>query len=118
MLGYRSDAKQLMQCFDIMLFASHHEGTPNTLYEALAMGRACVASTADGLGEILEEGKTALLFAPGDVEAMARQLERVLADAPQRQALADQALIRAKDFDGMRCVHTMETTYEKIMSGK
>jgi hypothetical protein len=49
---------------------------------------------------------------------MARQLERVLADAPQRQALADQALIRAKDFDGMRCVHTMETTYEKIMSGK
>jgi glycosyltransferase involved in cell wall biosynthesis len=118
MLGYRSDAKQLMQCFDIMLFASHHEGTPNTLYEALAMGRTCVASTADGLGEILEEGKTALLFAPGDVEAMARQLERVLADAPQRQALADQALIRAKDFDGMRCVHTMETTYEKIMSGK
>lgn len=114
MLGYRVDAKQLMQCFDVMLFASHHEGTPNTLYEALAMGRTCVASTADGLGEILEEGKTALLFEPGDVEAMTRQLKRVLRDGMLRKALAENARVRAQDFDGMRCVHTMEATYAKL----
>lgn len=118
MLGYRADARQLMQCFDVMLFASHHEGTPNTLYEALALGRTCVASMADGLGEILEEGKTALLFAPGDVDAMARQLKRVLANELLRKSLAEQALLRAQDFDGMRCVRTMEATYDTIMKKK
>lgn len=116
MLGYRADAKLLMQCFDVHLFASHREGTPNTLYEALAVGGACVSSSADGLGEILEEGKTGLLFAPGDVAGIASQLIRILKNDDLRATLSRNARARAQDFDGKRCIRAMEETYEKIMA--
>jgi glycosyltransferase involved in cell wall biosynthesis len=55
----------------VTLALAHQEGTPNTLYEALAVGNAILASTADGQGEILTHEKDALLFAPGDLAALA-----------------------------------------------
>ena len=53
-LGFVPQIREDMQCFDIQLFPSHQEGTPNSLYEALAVGNAIVASTTDGQGEILK----------------------------------------------------------------
>jgi len=47
-LGYLSDVVSAIQCLDIQIFPSHQEGTPNTLYEAMAVGNAAVASTSDG----------------------------------------------------------------------
>lgn len=114
-LGYRTDVVQVIQCLDVQVFPSHQEGTPNTLYEAMAVGRAVVASTADGQGEILEEGKTALLFAPGDDEAMARLILRVLQDDALRTQLQQNVRDRIKDFDMKRTVETMERTYETLV---
>lgn len=115
-LGYRTDVVRVIQCLDVQVFPSHQEGTPNTLYEAMAVGRAAVASTADGQGEILEDGKTALLFAPGDDEAMARLVLRVLQDDALRTQLQQNVLERIKDFDMKRTVETMERTYETLVA--
>ncbi len=115
-LGFRRDARQLIQCFDVQLFPSHMEGTPNTLYEALAVGNAIVASTADGQGEILVDGETALMFAPGDSTRMGELLERVLTDAALRGDLARAALARASDFDGHKTIETMQAMYESIVT--
>jgi glycosyltransferase involved in cell wall biosynthesis len=115
-LGYRADVLNVIQCFDIQLFPSHQEGTPNTLYEAMAIGNAPVASTADGQGEILEDGETALLFAPGDSEKMADQILRVLKDDFLRRTLQRNVQVRIKDFDMTRTIATLEATYERIMA--
>jgi glycosyltransferase involved in cell wall biosynthesis len=114
-LGYRSDVLQVIQCFDVQVFPSHQEGTPSTLFEAMAVGLAPVASTADGQGEILEEGKTALLFAPGDHVTMAAQILRVLQDDALRRTLQRNVQVRIKDFDMSRTIATLEATYESIM---
>ena len=79
------------------------------------VGNAAVASTADGQGEILEDGKTALLFTPGDHEALARLTLRVLADAALRERLQRAALERIEDFDMKRTIETMQTTYEAMV---
>jgi len=117
-LGFRTDVLQVIQCFDVQLFPSHMEGTPNTLFEALAVGNAVAASTIDGQGEILEHEKTGLLFAPGDAQAMAQCLNRLLADTALNQKLRQQALTRGKDFDGLATVRTMEQTYARIWAEK
>jgi glycosyltransferase involved in cell wall biosynthesis len=117
-LGYRTDVVRVIQCLDVQVFPSHQEGTPNTLYEAMAVGRAAVASTADGQGEILEDGKTALLFTPGDDEAMARLVLRLLQDDVLRKQLQQNVLERIKDFDMKRTVETMERTYEALVGGR
>jgi glycosyltransferase involved in cell wall biosynthesis len=115
-LGYLSDVTSAIQCLDIQIFPSHKEGTPNTLYEAMAVGNVAVASTSDGQGEILEDGKTALMFTAGDHEAMARQLLRLLSDAALRDSLRRNVLVRIRDFDMQRAIETMQNTYEAIMA--
>ena len=115
-LGYLADVVSAIQCLDIQVFPSHMEGTPNTLYEAMAVGNVVVASTSDGQGEILEDGKTALMFTAGDHEAMARQMLRLLSDAALRDSLRRNVLVRIRDFDMKRTIETMENTYEAIMA--
>lgn len=117
-LGFRTDVLRVIQCFDVQLFPSHMEGTPNTLFEALAVGNAVAASTIDGQGEILEHEQTGLLFAPGDAPAMAQCLNRLLTDAALNQKLRQQAQTRARDFDGLATVQTMEQTYARIWAEK
>ncbi len=114
-LGFRRDVRQVIQCFDIQLFPSHQEGTPNTLYEAMLAGRPAVATTADGQGEILEHEKTALLCDPGDVAGMAAHIERLLDDAELRARLGAAARARINDFDGLRCIRRMEEIYLRLL---
>ncbi|MBW7909279.1 MAG: glycosyltransferase [Kiritimatiellae bacterium] len=115
-LGFRRDVRQVIQCFDVQVFPSHQEGTPNTLYEAMLAGLPVVASTADGQGEILEHEKTALLYEPGDSVALARHLARILEDADLRRRLGSAVRERIKDFDGLRCIRTMEETYDRLLA--
>ncbi len=117
-LGFRSDARQVLQAFDLQLFPSHMEGTPNTLYEAMAAGQVCVCSRIDGQMELLVEEDSGLFFDAGDDAAMADQLRRVLDDPALARRLGERSRIRIQDFDGRACIRTMEETYTNIMSAR
>lgn len=117
-LGFRRDARQVIQCFDIQLFPSHQEGTPNTLYEAMLAARPIVASTADGQGEILRDGLDALMFSPGDVDTMAAHLRRLLADPEECRRLGASARQRIEAFDGRKCLRRMEEVYAQLLGQK
>ena len=56
--------------------------TPLKPLEALAQGKLVAASNVGGHRELLEDGKTAALFAPGDPQALAAALARLIADRP------------------------------------
>lgn len=113
-LGYHANVWPLVASLDLQIFPSHREGTPNTLYEALAMGKAIVASTADGQGEILVPDRDALTFAPGNVDALGAHLVRMAADPALRATLARAALARAADFDMRKTIETIRRTYLEI----
>lgn len=114
-LGYRTNVVEIIQCLDLQIFPSHQEGTPNTLYESMAVGNPAVASTADGQGEILEDGKTALLFTPGDHEALARLTLALLDNTTLRQSLSQNVLERIRDFDMKRTIRAMEEAYTALV---
>lgn len=114
--GYQSDIWPWIRALDLQIFPSHREGTPNTLYEAMAAGNAILASTADGQGEILTDGLDALLYAPGDTAALRDRLLRLRADPALRAALAAGASGRIRDFDMARTMDTLRQTYLALAS--
>src|SRR5262249_20388879 len=63
------------------------DNSPNTVYEAMAAGRAVVASRVGGIPELVADGETGLLVPPGDAEQLAAAIVRLLADAGLRQAM-------------------------------
>lgn len=79
--------------------------TPLKPLEAMAMGKAIVASDVGGLRELLTDGETARLFEAGSAAALAEACIELLADGPARQRLGTRAReVAVERFDWRRTV--------------
>ncbi len=87
-LGRRDDAARLLGACDVFVLPSRREGLGVAALEALAAGRAVVATRVGGLGEVIEHERCGLLVEPEDVGGLAEALGRVLADVELRNRLA------------------------------
>jgi len=86
-LGKRRDAAELYHLFDVAVLATHHEGMPNVVMEAMAAGRPVVATAVDGCRELIEDGMTGLLVPESAPEALAEAIARVVDDRALAQRL-------------------------------
>src|SRR5262249_9386009 len=59
--GFRRDVAATLSAFDLVVFPSLWEGTPLTVFETLAMGKPIVATDADGLLDVLADGRDAVI---------------------------------------------------------
>lgn len=73
---------------DALVLPSHDEGLPLVILEALALGVPVVSTPVGAIPEVLEDGCTALLVAPGEPAALAAALARLVADDGLRQRLS------------------------------
>jgi glycosyltransferase involved in cell wall biosynthesis len=89
--GSVPDARAVIGAVDVVVQASHAEGSPNALLEAAAAGRAIVATAAGGTTEVVDEGRTGLLVPVGDEAAFATALRTVLDDPGLRLRLGTAA---------------------------
>ena len=85
-LGPRDDIPRLLAACDVVVHTSiWPEPFGRVLVEALLAGRPLVASNAGGVREVVEDGVTGLLVAPGDVTGLAAAIA-ALRDDPARAA--------------------------------
>lgn len=63
---------------DLVVVPSRWDNSPNTVYEAMAAGKALVASRVGGIPELVVDGETGLLVPPGDAVALAEALSELL----------------------------------------
>jgi glycosyltransferase involved in cell wall biosynthesis len=84
-LGHRADLPALLMSHQIGVLATHYEGMPLSLVEAMAAGMAVVASDVLGVREVIENGVTGLLVPEADPSALAEALHQLLTD-PERAA--------------------------------
>jgi len=88
--------RRLFAIADILIVPSHAEGRPNTVYEAMASETAVVGSAVSGIPEQVVDGETGLLIPPGDPAALATALNRLLANADTREAMAEAGVRRLR----------------------
>lgn len=82
--------------------------SPIKAFEAMAAGRPLLISDTDASREIVEDGRTGLVVPPGNVEAWAAALERVLSDRPLQMALARAAFEKAAQYSWARRAERIE----------
>lgn len=85
--GFRSDMPACFAAADLVAMPSLMEGLGVAALEAMAAGRALVASRVGGLGEVVVQEATGLLAPPADPEALALALGRLLRDPGLRERL-------------------------------
>ncbi|MFN7273262.1 MAG: glycosyltransferase [Gammaproteobacteria bacterium] len=83
-LGFRSDAKDLYQAFDLFVSPSRSEPLGRVLFEALDAGTPVLATRTQGPSEILSRFPGRLVDID-DVPAMAKALQELAAARPSRQ---------------------------------
>lgn len=86
MPGMIENLPALMYSCDAVLITSEHEGMPNALLEAMALGTPVVATRAGGIPEAVIDGVTGLLCDIGDVSGLAAALSLLESDEETRAA--------------------------------
>jgi len=116
MAGHRRDVPRILAAIDIFTIASVYEGTPLTLFEAMAAGKAVVSTEVDGCAEVIKDGETGLLVPPRDPAALAEALLVVVEDREKRERLAQAALHDSRHYDANECVRQIEALYDELLA--
>ncbi len=73
----------------IYVLPSYHEGLPIGILEALAAGLPVVTTPVGGIPEVVKDGVNGLIILPGDVQALATSILRLLDDAELRERMSE-----------------------------
>ena len=112
--GFARDVAQVVSAFDLSVFPSLWEGTPLTVFEALAMGKPIVATDADGLVDVLTHERDALIVPRRDARALAAAVVRTMDDEALRGRLGAAARETGRQYDIAAFVSKMERLYELL----
>src|SRR4029078_10547436 len=96
--GFAKDVPRVVSAFDITVFPSLWEGTPLTVFEALAMGKPIVATAADGLLDVLRADQTARIVARRDAAALASAIVWMLDHPGERVRFEAAAAAAGRQF--------------------
>lgn len=98
-----SEAMRAMASADVFVFPSHTEGFPNVILEAMALGRAIIATRVGAIPEMLA-GDCGVTVASGNIEELTAALRRLTADERIRAELGARAHARATAEFGIGAV--------------
>jgi glycosyltransferase involved in cell wall biosynthesis len=113
-LGHLDDPAPLLRSLDIFVLSSWGEGMGSVLLEAAACGLPIAATTAGGIPEIVDNGRSGLLAPPRDPEALAGAIGRLLAEPDLAQRLAARAWSDLPNFGLTRMAGQMEDIYAAV----
>jgi glycosyltransferase involved in cell wall biosynthesis len=96
-LGFRDDIPVLMKACDIIIHTSTEpEPFGRVIVEGQLAQKPVIAAAAGGALELVEDGKTGLLFPPGDAIALRQEIQKLISDRPLSHTLAQQGSLNAK----------------------
>jgi glycosyltransferase involved in cell wall biosynthesis len=117
-LGWLDDTAKhaALERADVFVLPSTSEGLPVALLEAMAHGKAVVASRVGGVPEIVEDGREALMVEPGDPERLACAIARLLEDPALARTLGAAARARAAQLSPERVADRLDSVYREVVA--
>lgn len=98
LLGYRQDIPELLRAADIFVLASHREGMPRSIIEAMMCGLPVVSTNIRGSREEVVDNETGLLVPVKDPDALSAALNALVSDEKKRQAFGTEGRKRALEL--------------------
>jgi glycosyltransferase involved in cell wall biosynthesis len=114
--GERRDVPRLYKLMDVKVISSIYEGTTLTVFEAMAIGTPVVATTVDGVEEVIEDGATGMLVPPKDAASIAEVVTDLLTNPDRARLLSERAEQAVKQYDVRTSMRRIENLYETVLS--
>lgn len=116
--GFCPDMPFILSLLDIKVLPSLWEGVPFTVYEAMAMGKPIVSTNVDGLKEVLEDGRNALMVPPKEPSLLAEKILFLLENEEVARSLGEQAREDSKRYHINLTVRKFEELYSQMYALK
>lgn len=113
-VGQVEDPRPYVEQSHIAALTSSHEGFPNAILEAMAMGRPVVATRVGGIPELVRDGVDGLLTSLDPVR-IAMAIAKLLRDEPIRTKMGIEARHRAESFEWDCVISSTEAAYHRVL---
>ena len=115
-LGQRHDIPECLAASDVFVLASHNEGNPLCVMEAMAAGLPVVATAVGGVPELIPDQQYGLLVSPGDCDGLAAAMLWLLQnEATRRKIGASAAQSAMETFSAFGMARAYGELYEQIL---
>lgn len=114
--SWQTDVDAIIAGLDLVALTSLNEGTPVCLIEAQAANCPVVSTDVGGIRDIVVDGKTALLSAGGNADAMAANILRLMNEEDYYNSFKTDgnAFVRER-FHFMRMVNDIDQLYRSLL---
>jgi glycosyltransferase involved in cell wall biosynthesis len=109
----KAEALERISRCDVFVLTSRFEGMPNTLLEAMMLGRPIVATDVDGTRDVLAGG-AGIMVPANDHASMAESVVELLEDPVRATAIAEQGARSRHRFDIRHNVDALAAVYHRL----
>ena len=113
-LGFRDDVGEVLAALDLFVLASHDEGLPLALMEAMTLGIPTVASAVGGIPEEMTDGVEGLLVPPRRPDRLADAIGLMLRNPERRARMAQAARTGSAAFDITLATRRAEALFASV----
>ena len=114
--GWRKDAVEILDLFDILVLPSLNEGMGKVLVEGMALGKPIVASSVGGIINLVKNGENGILVPPGDSDALGEAILQLLKDKNLSEKLGKNGKAMVyPEFDASVMVKQIDDLYESLL---
>ena len=116
-LGWQRNPQALIKAADLFICPSRHEPFGNVIAEAYSTGTPVLASASQGAREFVQDGKTGLLVAAEDSQALAAAANDLLADKAGREQLGQAGFqLWQEQFAPPRVLDSWQNFFAEVVS--
>jgi glycosyltransferase involved in cell wall biosynthesis len=115
-LGFRGDARALIELLDVLVVSSLSEGAPLVVLEGMSAGVPVIASAVGGIPEQIRPAVEGLLVPPGDARSLAEACIRLLQHPDWGRRMGEAGRQRAaSQFSHAAMVERIEDVYQMLL---
>lgn len=99
----------------IFCLPSYAEGFPMAVLDAWAYGLPVITTSVGGIPDVAKDGENMLLFNPGDIDTLAKQMEKMIVDEKLRESIAEESTLLAHTTFNVKTINKqLENIYDEL----